>query len=256
MGCFFYFVEGAKNPTATPEFLEEHGLDSVLPADPYHSHTAGPGGDGMLLCDTARMNHDGREINAHYFPDEQTWRRVPGRKGVWCGFYNAFPPRPWELARRRQIPGWRMTLGGHEWVIPIVRGFNERDEQDGSETQLPVIMDLDKNGKWISGKVVDAYAHLQPIAQAFFDAWFPAFTRAIEDQDGSYALEVEEHDLVTWAVEMLRANYCVTAVECALLGLFVRAETAQLVLTQAVDAPEIMRWLKKKAAPEPLQAVT
>lgn len=136
--------------------LRERGLWEVF-ADVPDTHTVvaeltgrGPGGkSGVILYYQTATGEVPRRSG--YTPDEQSWSPVADGSLVWIGVDPSEPPKPEEMARRRQYRGYSLECGdGQRWQVPIIR------RPDGS-TELPRDMVYDSAGRY-SEPLKAAYA--------------------------------------------------------------------------------------------------
>jgi hypothetical protein len=201
------------------------------------------GGAGVIVADPQRVE-PGR-IGMH--ADQQIWRKMAGRgDAAWVGMYADQRPTPADLARPSPLAGHAVTLGdGHEWLAPIARFL------DG-EPAVPRWSDLDAHGEWRPGVVIDRYAELWRVAEA----WWDTLARAeVVDETAASAprLRFDFSGLHAGAVACLAANYALGATEAAMLRLL-SDQVAREILNAAVDWPTFVAWVQKKtkaAIPEP-----
>ena len=84
-----YFVEGVAS--VGRQQAADMGLAGVLPQITAKQTARGPsGGGGALASVTAER--------LAFSPNEQTWRKLPGRT-LWFGWWNDAPPGPEDLKR-------------------------------------------------------------------------------------------------------------------------------------------------------------
>jgi hypothetical protein len=81
----------------------------------------GPDPPGVLLY--PKPVHGELPPRLGWLPETQTWRRTAA--GIWIGWETADPPRPTDLERTQQIPGYHVRDEyGEPWVIPIARAVD------------------------------------------------------------------------------------------------------------------------------------
>jgi len=239
----------------------------------------GPDGlAGVVVADESRLG----EQRIGYYPEVQTWRRVPqaatplatplnpplvrgeagvkvasgdpagpglkvapGDPGPWVGFYSECPPMPDDLARERMLEGHRVTLGDeNDWLIPIARGCQNDESELVFYQALPTRVGVDDEGNWIADGVLPKYAVLWQIAGAYWDA----IVGSLSGDDLQAAdLEFDFEDANDKALTALAANYRIGKVEVAMLGLFDNQMISQVLLA-LIDWPKILLWLEKKKA--------
>lgn len=132
MAAFLYFFEKVNRAQLAPagelsrSLLAARGLDDVLadvhkvPADAalIELSGAGPGGaGGVILVPHPVGGQESARVG--YFPKFQAWEQAA--EGLWIGRDREHPPMPEDLARRRQLPGYRVELAGGRWQIPVIR---------------------------------------------------------------------------------------------------------------------------------------
>lgn len=190
---------------------------------------SGPGGQsGTMLVPLA----PGREppVRLGYKPDFQTWH---DEGDFWIGFDNESPPAPAELARKKQITGYRMQLGdGQEWVIPILRRPDDSSE-------LPSAFTLAAAGG-VSQAVRPQYRALWE-ASAEICQWFVEGT--LID-----AARLRLHELIEWCVRILSVNYRFDRVLQNHLGVIGNEEWAS-ILCYAIDWPTVQAIDSQKKTP-------
>lgn len=199
------------------------------------------GGRGAIFADSKRIGQQ----SITYAPKVQTWRKLPEINNVWAGFYNDFRPTPLDLERPSFLDGKTIQLAdGHSWTIPVVRRFNE---SVGFADNLPRSIDLDENGKWIYGPIVQKHSALWAAVGKFLDNLFDAIGKA-KETDGTNEIETEytiSDELDTVAL-LLGANYVVSKAEIAALGLLVDDGMIFEILKIAADWQTFIEWSNSK----------
>lgn len=197
---------------------------------------AGPGDkSGTLLVPLA----PGCEVPKHlgYHPAFQTWH---DEGDFWIGFDKESPPAPEDLARGKQITGYKMRLGdGQEWVIPILRRPDDSSE-------LPSAFAFAAGGQ-VTQAVRPQYRELWE-ASAEICQWFVEGT-LIEAARSRLA------ELVTWCVRILGVNY---RFDCTLqnhLGVIGNEEWAS-ILCYAIDWPTVQALDSQKKTALPITPAT
>lgn len=181
-----YFLPGlraasADNIALRKGVLKERGLLDVFADVPFDHQplwdlpARGPGDlAGALLC--YQTPKGDMPTNQGYFPDQQKWSPVGDGSLLWIGFDPADPPKPEEMARRKQYPGYAVNLGEETWSVPVVR------RPDGS-TELPCDMLWDATGK-LQEPIKPAYESYwnesAEVARWFFEGEQPTRERALE----------------------------------------------------------------------------
>lgn len=208
MSGFLYFLESCQ-VGQVHDLLPKSGLRYVLtPSLMSREASTGPGAmSGVVVADS---NHVAAS-DLGFFPDRQTWRRKPGQEGVWVGV-GGVKPGPEDLQLPVLLSGADVIMGdGQSWRVPFAR-------------YLPRMMELDDQGRWVVGNVVERYRSLYEIAIEWLDAKTSVF-QWMDDHDGS-ADEYQDQRLeLDWlfsrSVDVLAANYAIGPVESSFLGLFV-----------------------------------
>ncbi|HRS28497.1 MAG TPA: hypothetical protein P5255_09545 [Phycisphaerae bacterium] len=239
MGAFLYWAPGDQ----LPEGLEHLDGLRLTQAGVLRSPD-GASKPGVVLADEAHLA--GQRLGL--YPDEQTWRRVPGCQ-AWVGFYRAARPTPADLQRPTLLAGHAVRLAdGQEWIAPIARGCVDDEAELRCYVALPRRSELDDDGRWVPGPVAERYGKLWECAVRFWDAFVGAKPLATTPSDESGAptsLSLEFTELHETATAALAANYWVSAPELALLGALDEG-TAVAVCQALIDWPTIARWLEKK----------
>lgn len=209
---------------------------------------AGPGGaNGVLVTDSTRVPG---ELLAFY-PERQTWRKIPGLKGeVWIGLYNDLPrPGPDDLGRKEQISGHRLTLlDGNSWLAPVAWAAGDQDGRLVFSRHLPQSLDLSDEGEWISAGVLPRYAEFSDLAGKWFEDRMRMAETAEAQDGGGYTAQLSLiPDILDAAVAALKVNYAIGRIEAVLLKLL-SVDRACDVLDCAIDYPKLEEFHKKKLA--------
>lgn len=232
MAGFLYFVSG--DGVITRQRAIRAGLGYALAGGcPFAQCMNGPDGKrgGILSAVDALGSSD-----LGYFPDKQTWQRIPGTD-AYAGFYTDDPPTPKDVAKPSQIAGHLVALGdGNEWLVPVARGLVEEDGDLRYRIDLPDRTTLDDDGNWITSGVATEFQALWSTAEKWWEA--------IGSADGKPVTYTDLHDD---ALAALSTNYRIGKAECALLGLL-NTQICRGILDALVDVPTYMAWVKKKAA--------
>jgi hypothetical protein len=240
MRTFFYFVPGRDSLRVADlaalglAYAFERGID----CRPAMGVLGGQNGVVFAQQDSYAEGQLG------YYADRQVWKQAPG-SALWVGHYKEQLPGPEDLARKKQLDGhWLELDDGQQWLVPVARSYSERatgKEMDIVWTlQLPQRLDLAADGRWVTGAVVNRYAALWELAEA----WLRVRTGEATDTDRARYDAQGEKDA---AVLALQANYRLGRVEAALLGLL-NDNLVGDVLDQLIDLPNYIRLVKKKAA--------
>lgn len=264
MASFLYYVPGGKRGIRVADVPElayafEVGLLSHdIVADGLD------GGAGVII---AERGFPAERLG--YYPDRQTWRRVPGTR-YHVGVDRERMPRPEELARQRPVNGHLVRLAdGREWLVPmaIQHVVTEQDEYVGRSSALPTSATLDDDGRWVAGEPLAKYAQLWEIACAWWDQVMAGVLSQVPEEQNAGTGEWDSGSgkeqsgerpsdmtvsfaferLMESACEVLAVNYRVGPAEISMLRLL-DEQTATAMLQAAVDWPTLMRWLEKKTA--------
>lgn len=244
MGGFLYFIP--EHVTSVRQ-LDEWGLSYVFEKDGRGFYPCqGKGVEGVqgTVIGDERATQTQRIT---YKAAEQTWRKIAGDrsqgKPCFVGFYNDAAPTPEELLRKDALGGHAIRLGdGNDWIIPVARGAAEEGGELRYFAKVPRRLELDENGAWISGTIVDRYAELWAVACKFWDAFTGA---GVEKTADGVAMRMEFNDLVNGAMTALSTNYRVRASEAALLGLL-DEECCGAILRAVIDWPTVEAFVQKK----------
>jgi hypothetical protein len=258
MSGFLYFIP---DHITRVEQLREWGLGYLFEAGGrgfYPCQGRGVGGvQGTVIGDERLM--DAPRITCR--ETEQTWRKVPKQShgatkprshegDVHVGMWNDARPGPEDLVRTDALAGHNVRLcDGNEWIIPVARGASETDGELRYAARLPRRIDLDDEGRWVSGKIVDRYRELWDVACAFWDAFTGA---GIVRQEGGVAVHMDFEEMMQGAVTAIAVNYRIGALETAMLGLFDEVNLGE-ILRAVIDWPVIERFVQKKSS-EPAPA--
>lgn len=239
---FLYYIPAADR-TISDADARGAGLDHAFDADARIVKRGvqrnGPdGGAGVLVTDNRRVPDEFGAVNV----EAQTWRRIP-KTDTWVGYINAHRPTPAALARKNMLSGHDVRMAdGSVWHVPVARATEDVDGTPSAYNALPHTVTLDDNGRWTVGETDREYADLWAIASRYWDMFLGAVG---ESGDDDTAVAFDFDDLHDAAVTALRANYVVSSIEAAMLGLF-SSTTARDVLQALIDWPSIDAWLKKK----------
>lgn len=202
------------------QVLKERGLLEVFADVPYVeqplNELKGRGPDGLAGCILYYQTPNGQiPRQSGYCPKEQQWTPVGDGSLLWIGVDTAEPPKPEEMARKKQYGGYRITLGDGDWLVPTIR------RPDGS-TELPTDMVWDSTGRLIEPikPLYQAYwEETKEVATWFFDGVEPDRQRALE-----------------LAIRALSINYRYGRNEHNVLRA-IDSESLLIVLAATVDAP-------------------
>lgn len=225
--------------------LKERGLTDVFADVPMEQQPCfdltgrGPGNkSGVILAYQTAAGHVPTRLG--YYPDEQDWTPVGDGSLLWIGINPADPPKPEEMARRRQYGGYSLPLGdGNRWQVPIIR------RRDGS-SELPRAMGWDAAGRYAEP--------LKPAFQSYWDETGPVadwyFGGMVEPFGNQRALEL--------ALRALSLNYRYGRNEHAVLNV-IDTETFLTVLAATIDAfrvDDVLESLKKTSDPQDTQSIS
>jgi len=223
MRQLLYFIEGRE--ALGRDEAERLGIGHAFP-DGVACRRAGdgPGRQGGVVC---ARDADG----LGYWPERQEWHPA-GSAGLWIGWHKDAKPRPEDLARERQTSGHWVTLSdGCQWLIPAAQRWDDA----GFVRAVPSRLRLNAAGEWSSGEVLPDFARLWAAAQR----WFDFVTVASEQGTASVAFG----DAANMACEALAANYRVTRIEVAALGLLDDRQVAIAeILDALIDMPTFLAW--------------
>jgi len=245
MAGFLYYLPGTKRNEVNAELLRKLGLGHLLddPAGTTFRLTMtevargpGEGRAGLVAGDPRRVT--GGRIG--FYPQEQAWRAVLGSAGrAWVGYYLEQQPRPEELARAGALDGHSLLLNdGQRWVIPVIRGVSEEEDQLVGYCAAPRLVDWDEKGERVAGEVVPRYRKFWELACLWFDL---ARGRAL----GEMIPETLEA-LDDLPVLALATNYAVSKTEIGMLGLLT-TDLERRVCQVVIDWPTWLEHLRKKA---------
>lgn len=243
MAAFYYWIPMDRAPTNTSavlRILTEAGLHYAFD-ERVTTRTSERGPDGMRgVVVVAGDNADGK---LGWWPEEQTWKRIP-RSEIWCGMFKEDVPTPDSLIRDDTISGEWLTLDdGRRWLIPCARRFKEHGEDIYPLENLPKRLTLNDDGEWVPGGIKSRYRKLWDLTCGYADAW----SKALQDkaEGGTGVLQIPDETLLHTAVEAVKTNYRVGAIELDMLGVFDQ-EVMWKVLAVLIDEKTFHAWAKKK----------
>ncbi len=238
MSGFLYYLPEKKLVRLAD--LQEVGLSYAFdkPSIATRQALSGPDGAAGLVVASEK---DLPPEAVGYFPDEQTWRKIPGLE-AWVGFYRKTPPGPGDLERADALRGHPVLLGdGQEWTVPIARGWSDTDPARWY-IALPTVSTLDDQDNWIPGGISSRYQYLWTLAETWWTAFSAARTEGAGAEEGHAILAFE--GIHNAAMQALGANYRIGKAEIALLGLFDDQNTVR-IMNALIDWPTFKEWVKK-----------
>jgi hypothetical protein len=228
MPGFLYFAELTTDPTIAT--VRELGLSYAFASAPASREVQGhtPSGNrGRVFGDSKRLG-DLPKLDM----DNQVWRKIPGKE-VWVGYWKDAKPGPADLARAEQLAGFNIKMAdGNEWLIPVVRAF---DEDCGKAVPvLPALYGLDDDGKLTRGEIQAAHRWLWDLTE-------PAWQAMLNEG------ELTDQDCLDTACKVIGANYAVDVVELAgVLQVFSPQLSPAGVVALALDYRTFAGWVAKK----------
>lgn len=180
----------------------------------------GPGNlSGIILFYQTPTGDIPRRVD--YRPDEQRWEAIGD--GAWIGIDTADPPKPEDLARRKQYGGYTLELAdGQRWHVPVIR------RPDGT-TELPTDLYWDAAGK-ICEPLKERY-------RAYWDETAEVAEWFFGD-DGFESKSFEKGKALGYAVRALSLNYRFDRAEQNTLKVVDR-ENFMTILATTVDVPKV-----------------
>ena len=244
-----YYLPAVARPT--PEKIAEAGLAYAFEAKPLAVEVMrgpfdGPG--GIVLCDPRAPQAE----RLGYYPDQQTWRKIPGAKsftehGAVCvGMWNdvAARPGPEHLARRFMLRGHAVQMSdGRIWECPAAVHYDEGDPVRRTEL-LPHEIDTDEAGEWVTGPIRREYRRQWEIAQRW-QSFYAQLHNPETEEDRDVETDLLLTDVFDDAAACLATNYRLAKIEIAMLGLFSES-SARDVLNAVIDWPGLVAILQKK----------
>ncbi len=242
MSAFLYYVPG-DYPQMALDKVAELGLAYAFERQPEARLTMhGPDdGSGPVFGIFEKLGDD---LTGGYFPEKQTWRKIP-KSECWIGYYNDAKPGPDDLMREQALDGHWVELGdGNKWLAPVARSCDADATEYMAINNLPVQGDIDDEGNWVQTKVSDRYAAIWDLATKFWDVFRDALRRTAEIDPAPDTVPVQFGEFYSGAVTALAVNYRVSNIECAVLALLTMQESTK-ILTSLIDLPTVNEWLKK-----------
>lgn len=241
MPSFLYFADSYLNPIsadAIDGFGLRYAFENAATHGPLTTHTPS-GNPGTIFADCQRLGGD----DLSYRPDEQVWRKLPATGAgpqIYVGCWRDRKPTPADLERRAQVPGEFVRLAdGAEWLVPRLRFFAG---ENGFETALPTLIDVDDAGNLVVAGVADEHAGLERLGQRLIEGMFAG------ELELAPRLTVKE--AVESVAQLLAVNYVVSTVELGkqLLGALANNDTLMAACRAAVDYKTAASWAEKKSA--------
>lgn len=239
---FFYWIPGGGPVTFST--LSEIGLGYAFEDGQLakRQNSSGPDGQpGAIVCRSSSIWQD----DCGYFPERQTWRKIPKLDGIQIGWKNDFKiSSPAEISRPALLPGRNVTLeDGNAWQVPVARRWHKIENAAIYATALPCLGHLTDDGRWINGDVKERYRVLWDLVNGYQDAVETAFESA---EEGAESVSVE-YPIDELAIEALKTNYYVSHVEADILGIY-SAEVQTEIFNVAMDVDGLADIIKKKEA--------
>lgn len=224
---FIYFCEA--RDTVPVDMAGCVGLGHVFDAahqPAVGQSTAGPGGPGGCV-----LGDPSAAAGLGFYPEAQTWERLPGHAGTWIGRWNDRPlPTPEDLQRADGVPGYWTELEGPDgrrrWLVPTLRVHP-------SGTNLPQSIRMNSDGT-LTTVVLPRYAEICRQAVRLWD-----ITRSVNGLLGPGEAAVEpmsDAEEFLFAAAVLGVNYRVGPGELSMLGCLT-TDNLKRVLYLAVDLP-------------------
>lgn len=236
MAGFLYFKPNITQ-TVTPQLVKDWGLGYAFTSSPTggvcQQHTPN-GQNGVVFADTKRLG-DWQPIMDL---ENQEWEK--SQDNDWyVGYWKAAPPTPEDLARPDQLPGYRVEIGGREWVIPLTARFD--DSCQAMTTALPCSLKYSGKGSWKKGSVLKIHEQLWAIGQPFRDDFI---ARYVHDQP---AKNFSDDEICEALFAHLHANYVVGRDELSIMDVISGNDLGVgAAIMVANDLPTIMEWSQQK----------
>jgi hypothetical protein len=219
---FQYFVEGRKHVNAADLFSLglSRSLRKPTARECLANTPSGAPGCVFLESDSGRVPRMDMA--------SQTWVKRPG--GLWVGWDNDAKPTPEQLARESQLPGKAIELADSTtWKVPTLREWRLNDTDSPPivyQIKVPRLLDCNEAGKWVEGDVVAGYREIWDRSAAVFDLMVLGSQQKVE---------LDDSDLISFAVDLLAINYRIGSHEVSALGLLT-IPLAREVIRSGIDA--------------------
>jgi len=175
-----------------------------------------------------------------YAPNKQHWTAIGD--GAHIGYYSDAPPRPIDIERRRQIPGWEIRDAyGDGWSIPCARSARN------ARGNLPFVVRWDDNAAPYCG-VAAEHAELWDDSARLWDM---VLAGARDEHSGLAMIgdgfdDAEDAFLLDMAHRALAINYRVSPRELRLYDQarpdWMTQVTASLIANAVVDMQGRRQW--------------
>lgn len=183
----------------------------------------GPGGSAGVIMRAFATNGE-RPTRTGYYPKNelQEWTHFSEADGdFWVGLDSVLRPTPVDLQRKTQVAGYPVTLGKHDWTIPVIR-----DPEGG--TGLPRKWIMEASGD-VAEEVEDAYRELWESFVGVVDIFFNP-----EDPAPAGVFQIDRREAMAHCLDALTINYRIGRAEQNLLGI-VTADNWPSILGATVD---------------------
>lgn len=206
---------------------------------------AGPdGGIGVVIADASVPAE-----SLGYYADSQTWRKIPNCEH-WVG-RDGGVITPKDLQRTKMLGGHAVTMAdGNQWIVPTVIVRKATEDGWPGEMALPRAIGMDDAGNWTRGDVLPKYAALPDICSQWWESLIGSVVAAVNRDECGEPREAVGVKFVDWfnsVAKILQANYRISGVEVAMLGIL-DEQCASEVMNAAVDWPTMLEYLGKKAS--------
>jgi len=239
MGGFLYFRSGDTRPIGL-DGVTGLGLGYILDdgssIETRQVNAGSPSGKaGLVFADSSR--HDPKHLVGINLA-EQVWREMPAsgdRAELWIGYWKDSKPVPDDLARPSMLRGPKLKMAdGNAWQVPIVRRYDESLDQ--WESELPAILDYDKQGHIIRGKPLEKYKQLWDITAVLAGEQF--------ERDSGENIEIDDQQVYRAVVALLQANYVVALPELVILEALADDDSLSLVALASCRYDQLMKWIE------------
>ena len=219
---FQYFVEGRKHINAADLF--SFGLANSIrrPTSRECIANTPSGAPGCVFLESQSGRVPRMDIAS------QHWVKRPG--GLWIGWEKDAPPTPEQLTRESQLAGKSIELADSAtWQVPMLREWRLNDTDAPPIVymiKVPRLLECNEENKWVEGDVVAGYRSIWDRSKQVFDAMILGVQSEVE---------LDDSELINFAVDLLAVNYRVGIHEVSALGLLT-IPLAREVIRAGIDA--------------------
>lgn len=197
------------------------------------------------LKGTGRFEHGGKKRtgifgtpydDVHITPsgNSHSWRQI--EKSLWIGVTKDFEPE--DVARPFLHAGFKVTMKGKDWQIPVLNPFSENCSLPKCET---ITWNKETEKQEVVGEIVEEYAELTTeISEMVLEVESQFFTN-----EGNINLPYEDNEMRGLIARCIAINYDITEDELLALQVFVN-DAYVGIIQSIIDWQGIVQVIKDK----------